>query len=338
MTHHVQGIIQAWQASCAAQSSSRPFRDMKEPPNALVLAVNLQALPLKDLTAFVETASEDEIKAHKGLRSSFVIAEVLFAGFTFIAKGDDPKNKQQGAGSIERLGVFDGEDKTSMLFYTWKGEQNKKAGAYIKTKRFDECASISQGMVVSATMWANKQVGNAKRGVSVEDVGLFDLCLVQLGIRSIASNASEAGMMLEVKGIVPLAQHTLSSCSVVPSGWMPTSIQESADFRRRFIEGELISEPNRKHLKQDLIKGNCSSTMHLLAVTPQPAHGAISVGADGKIRFFQQQPIGDLVASTIELAFDSKLHHPTGMPCAGACFGALLRGVTQGTLSGWPSC
>ena len=123
MTHHVQGIIQAWQASYAAQSSSRPFRDMKEPPNVLVLAVNLQALPLKDLTAFVETASEDEIKAHKGLRSSFVIAEVLFAGFTFIAKGDNPKNKQQGAGSIERLGVFDGEDKTSMLFYTWKGER-----------------------------------------------------------------------------------------------------------------------------------------------------------------------------------------------------------------------
>jgi hypothetical protein len=136
----VQTLIQAWQSSnTQAPESPLLSPDLKEPPNALAVGICLQPLALKDLCDWMKTATEEEIKAHKGLRINFMIAQLLYAGFTWV--GDSSKGK----GPVERLGVFDGEDKRTVIFYTFKGEQNKKEGKYLKTKRFDECAAVSQG-------------------------------------------------------------------------------------------------------------------------------------------------------------------------------------------------
>ena len=147
-------------------------KHMKEPPTALALAINLQPLPLKDAAQWVQNATEDEIKEHKGIRSTFVIVDMLFSGFTYVSSSDDFKRGGEAKGSKqanggdpkkERLAVFDAsscaaeEERKSVIFYTYKGESknlksdSKKGGgedkkmSYVKTKRFDECAAISPG-------------------------------------------------------------------------------------------------------------------------------------------------------------------------------------------------
>lgn len=109
-------------------------------------------------------------------------------------------------------------------------------------------------MVVSTTIWANKFASmfrKVKTANGVDDIGLFELCLVELGIKSVASSASSSGMMLEIKAISPLHTGNLSFCSLVPlHGVLPSSIQESTIFRDKFLEGEFVSQANRKHLDQ----------------------------------------------------------------------------------------
>lgn len=64
---------------------------------------------------------------------------------------------------------------------------------------------------------------------------------------------------------------------------------------------------------QTLVKGSYSTNYHLLTVVPEPAHGVISVAADGKLKLFvnaKSQPIADLQASSFELMYNSKIHIP----------------------------
>ena len=59
---------------------------------------------------------------------------------------------------------------------------------------------------------------------------------------------------------------------------------------------------------QDMIKGSYSTSVHLLGVCPLPSQGVISIAADGKVKLFLHQPIGDIQAATIELFFNTKHH------------------------------
>ena len=106
------------------------------------------------------------------------------------------------------------------------------------------------GMMVSGTIWANKLQGMVKKGAHCENIGLFDLCLVHLGIRSIVSKASDSGMVLEIKSIAPLHQYTMAMCTLVSHTLPARSIQESVEFRARFMDGLLVSEDKRRHLRQ----------------------------------------------------------------------------------------
>ena len=60
-------------------------KHLKETPNALALAINLQPLGLKDQALWLQTATPEDIEQHKGLRTSFVIVDMLFPGFTYIS-------------------------------------------------------------------------------------------------------------------------------------------------------------------------------------------------------------------------------------------------------------
>jgi hypothetical protein len=318
-------VIEQWQAQTLVSSvkPSRLLDTVKEPPNALILCVNLQNLPLADTVEWVRHASEDEIKAHKGLRCGFFVAHILYPGFTYVS-AETHKGGAGGAGGDkaalrgERLAIWDDEAlRKAILLFGYKGAQqsekpNDKQGArYVKTKRYDECASVGKGMVISASIWANKLQNSIKKPSPppYHNLAPFQLCLVQLGIKSVMSN-SEKGMMLDIKHVTPVeAPYSLSMCDLVSNDLPPHSLQESAEFRTRFLEGALVtSEQHRKHLNQDLIKGNFSTTMHLLALSPEPRHGAIAVAADGKLKLFQQQPMGDVSATTIELSYNAEIH------------------------------
>lgn len=310
----IESLVQGWQGTNTIQCAKQSLQSVQEMPNALVLGISLQPLPLKDFAAWIQSASEEEIKGHKGMRCSFVLADLLFPGFTSIQQANGEKGTVKGK-PAERLGIFDSEDtKRNIIFFTYKGEQNKKTNTYLKTKRFDDCTSITRGMVVSGSMWANKVQSMMAKGGCDADIGVFDLCLLQLGIKSITSNASESGMMLEIKNVTPLPRATarLSMCGLLPLlDWMPKSVQESGEHRARFVQGDFVErEDLKRFLKQDLVKNNYSSTMHLVALRPEPGHGVVGLGADGKLKFFQEQPMGDVSATTIELTFDASLHHP----------------------------
>jgi len=120
--------------------------------------------------------------------------------------------------------------------------------------------------------------------------------------------------MLEIKNVTPLAHGAarLSMCGLLPLfDWMPKSVQESGEHRACFVQGDFVErEDLKRFLKQDLVKNNYSATMHLVALRPEPGHGVVGLGADGKLKFFQEQPMGDVSATTIELTFDAALHHP----------------------------
>jgi hypothetical protein len=317
----IQTFVELWQAQDTLSSHKIAALEegLKEPPNALALAISLQNMPLKDTAEWVRSASTEEIAEHKGLRTSLYIVKLLYPGFTFIPP---PPNAEKGTRG-DRLAIFDSpEDKRTVIFYMYKGEANKTLKTYVKTKRFDECTSVSQGMVVSGALWANKLHNQLEKNKNAqfENIEVFDLCLVQLAIRSKASDkAMENGMMLEVKTIVPLVSassrqgsqsmaYNLSMSALVPYDLPSHSMQASVEFRTRFMEGLLVSEAKRKHLNQDLIKGNFSTTMHLIALCPEPRHGSIAVSADGKLKLFQQQPIGDVMANTLELKYDLEGH------------------------------
>lgn len=107
-------------------------------------------------------------------------------------------------------------------------------------------------MIVTGTMWANKMEKKAKGGThAFDNIAPFQLCWVQLGIRSIMAKASENGMILEIKSITAASsQYSLSSCALVPHDAVTHSIQASVDFRNKFLDGEFVSEAKRKHLKQ----------------------------------------------------------------------------------------
>jgi len=141
-------FIQSWQTTCSQAEEVPSLRkSMKEPPNALALAINLQHLPLKEAAQWAQTATEEEIKDHKGLRTTFMVVEMLFSGFTYVA----PPSTEADSKKRDKLAVFDtaADVGSSVIFYTYKGESKKQKGemkqTYIKTKRFDECAAISPG-------------------------------------------------------------------------------------------------------------------------------------------------------------------------------------------------
>jgi hypothetical protein len=331
-TAGIQTFIQSWQAQhVLSTTASNACLEEKEPPNAVVLCINLQNLPLKDTAEWVQHATEDEVKAHKGLRTTLFVTKIIYAGFTFVPPPAGADKSVRG----ERLAILDGDselEKRSILFYNYKGEQNKKLDTYVKTKRFDDCTSVSQGvhfshvkqwalhhqvvdpcvllgMVITGSIWANKLQNMLKKNKEFDNIGVFELCLVQLGIKSFMSKAADTGMMLEIKSVTPLRTMSLSQHQqMVPHTLPPRSVQESVEFRNKFMDGLFVSEDKRKHLKQELIKGNYSTSTHLVALTPTSEHGIVAISADGKLKFFQRQPIGDIHATTMELSYDLPFH------------------------------
>jgi hypothetical protein len=68
----IQTFVELWQAQDTLSSHKIAALEdgLKEPPNALALAICLQNLPLKDTAEWVWNASEEEIESHKGLRQA----------------------------------------------------------------------------------------------------------------------------------------------------------------------------------------------------------------------------------------------------------------------------
>ena len=304
-------IIQSWQSShevISAKYGTLP--SVKEPPNAIALVLNLQHIEVKSTLEKLQGATPDEIKACKPLRGTFVIVKMLYSGFTYIDNDNEKdskfsKNKAANKGAKEKLGQMDGDN---VLLHTYKIESKK--GVYRPSKRMEECVALSPGMVINAMFWGEKIITVFKE--QKQDLLPFQFGVVQMYIKSNSSNASESGRMLEFKSFVSLDASIYSPSSfklLKTDNLLGTSVQGAEVIRDRILDGSLISEQNKKHVNQTLIKGALSTTVNILSVTPNPSHGAIAMAADGKIKFFLHQPIGDVKGYAINLSFDRLAHH-----------------------------
>lgn len=313
----MKDLIQTWQAShevVSAKTGTLPI--IKEPPNALALVLNLQHVDVKSTLEKLGTATPEEIKAHKGLRTTFVIVKMLYAGFTYIESdtGDKDSKFQKGkaaavgskpaaSGSKEKLGCFDQGSTEHVLLHCYKIESKK--GVYRPSKRLEECIALSPGMVINAMIWGDKIIPTFKE--QKEDFLPFQFGLVQMCIKSSSSNASETGRMLDIKKFTSL-DSSPSSLRLLKEGALADSVQAAAVLRDRILDGSFISEKNKENLNQKLIEGSFSNSVQVLCLTPQASHGVISMAADGKIKLFLSQPIGDVNAHAINLDFDRKAH------------------------------
>lgn len=308
-------IVPTWQSSQETLTSRYGTLQLpKETPNAMALVLNLQNIEVKSTLEKLGMASAEEIKAFKTLRTTFVIIKMLFPGWSFIDTDGDAKDnkfaKKKGGsassskGGKEKLGYFDGEN---VILHCYRAE-NKK-GVYTKSKRLDECVALSPGMVVSALIWGDKIVQTFKE--HKDDFRPFQLGIVQLYIKSnMASTASDTGRMLEIKSFHALSAPgaTISSFKLLREGVLAHSVQAAAVLRERILDGSMVSEEHKTHLNQSLIQGAYSNGIQVVSLTPQPSNGVISLAADGKIKMFVHEPIGDLKPHAINLEFDPRAH------------------------------
>ena len=196
-------IIQSWQSSHEVISAKYGMLPVpKEPPNALALVLNLQHIEVKSTLEKLQGASTEEIKTYKPLRGTFVIVKMLYGGFTYIDNDNDKESKfakikTANKGPKEKLGQMDGDN---VLLNTYKIESKK--GIYRPSKRMDECAALSPGMVINAMFWGEKILTVFKE--QKQDLLPFQFGIVQMYIKSNSSNASENGRMLEFKNFVSL--------------------------------------------------------------------------------------------------------------------------------------
>ena len=305
-------IIQAWQSSHEIISSKNgSLPTTKEPPNAIALVLNLQHIDVKSTKDKLLTSTPEEIKAHKALRTTFVIVKMLCPGFTYIENDSEKdtkfaKGKSAAAkGPKEKLGKMDGEN---VILHTYKIESKK--GVYRPSKRMEECVALCPGMVINCMIWGDKIMGVFKE--QKEDFLPFQFGIVQMYIKSNSSNASDSGRMLEFKSLIsldPIAYSPSSFKLLKTENVLGGSIQGADVIRDRILDASSISEQNKQHVNQSLIKGALSTTVNILTVTPNPSHGTIAMAADGKIKFFLQQPIGDVKGYAINLSFDRLAHH-----------------------------
>ena len=59
---------------------------------------------------------------------------------------------------------------------------------------------------------------------------------------------------------------------------------------------------------QSLIRGNVSTGVQLVCVSPRATHGVFSMGADGKIRLHLTAPLSDIPAGGINVRCDTEAH------------------------------
>lgn len=312
----MQTLIQNWQ-SCHEVLASKAgiLPSLKEPPNATALVLNLQHVEVKSTLEKLGMATPEEIKQQKALRATFVIVKMLFAGFTYIEtdtgdkdskfqKGGKSSSSAKGGGGRDRLGAFDQGGSEHVILHCYKIESKK--GIYRPSKRLEECVALSPGMVMNVMIWGDKIIPTFKN--QKDDLIPFQLALVQMYIKSNSSNAGDAGRMLDIKSFVSLSDLSPSSFKILKEGLLANSVQGAALQREQILDGSLISEKMRENLNQKLIQGSFSNTVQVVALTPQSSHGVISLAADGKIKLFLSQPIGDVTAYAINLDFDRKAH------------------------------
>jgi len=301
----VSRCIVAWQASeQSAQKRMYSLPKCLEAANPTIVVLNLGKIAVGTNSTTLQTATPDEIKSHKGVRVTFLVLKTISPGWTWVGaagseKDAQPQGKKGGARAIapvavakEKLNAMVGEH-LQMHSY----DLTNVRGTFVKSARSSDCVAISQGMVISLMVWG-KGFLNAFKHQKGVDIEPFDICTMQLGIKSMQAPALDNGNMLEIKSYAKIYGESLclGSCRLLAHA-LGASLQECAVMRSRFVEGQHCGEI--AGLNQAMIKGNISTTVSVVKIALEKGHGTFAIGADDILRFHAAQSLADLPCTTM---------------------------------------
>lgn len=315
----VPDIRNEWLGCQEALRAKHSFlQRVEEPPNPLALVVNLGSLPIKTTMDSLVGKDESVIKDHPGLRVTFMVLRILYPGWSSVQQDTDGasgiKRKIPGAPAPkqaprERYAKMVGE---SVQIHSY--ELVNKKGQYSKGGRSEEYVTISPGMLLTNKIFGNKLLNVFKPEQCTEDIAPFTLALVQLGTKSIQSKGVENGMLLEVKTFAPLKSYSLGVPRFIPTDLLAPTMQQAEIKRGQFIEPpapEDGSEDSKLNV-MSMIRGNLSNSTYLLdAGIIDESRGVFALTPEGKIKMHLSAPIGDVIAGSVNIAFDPRDHGTT---------------------------
>jgi hypothetical protein len=315
METKASSFVNTWQSveqSVQQKLAQLPKTVEQAGPTALVL--NLSHVPVVETASALEHGTEEAKKNHPGVRTTFLILRMLYPGWSSVSVGADkdapppskskPGAKAQAPEIKEKLSYSMGDH---VLMHSF--DLVNQRGTYTRCGKSEQCMAISPGMVLSTKVWGSKFMGTFKEQHT--DIGVFDIALVQFGLKSIQSTALSSGMMLEIKAFNAVLGINASASRLLKSVVVPMSLEEAAISRSRFADGSYLSPSSSAHggeleqgesggpkgLQQDMLKGNLSSTVSLIRAVPGQAQGVFALGADDNMRFHINEPIADLPCS-----------------------------------------
>jgi hypothetical protein len=324
METKASSFIHTWQSvEQSVQQKLAQLPKLAEQAGPMALVLNLCHVPVAETTSALEKSTDEAKKNHPGVRTTFLILRMLYPGWSSVAVGSDKEASLQskskpGAGAKaqasevkEKLSYSMGEH---VLMHSF--DLVNQRGTYTRCGKSEQCMAISPGMVLSTKVWGSKFMGTFKEQRT--DVEVFDVALVQFGLKSLQSTALTSGMMLEIKAFNTVLGINASASKLLKSVSVPMSLEEAAISRSRFGDGSYLSSSSStthnnntggsgdmeseqaegpKGLQQDMLKGNLSSTVSLIRAVPSQAQGVFALGADDNMRFHINEPIADLPCS-----------------------------------------
>ena len=176
----------------------------------------------------------------------------------------------------------------------------------MKSGRAAECIAVSPGMVLSMMVWGRSFM-NVFKEQKGEDLQAFDIGILQMGTRSMQSNAAEKGQMLEIKAFMKNYNKGLTPGSIrlLHPKLVSSSLQESAMMNAHFSEGSHLGV-EVTGLNQALMKGNMSSTVSVVRVALEKGQGTFAIGPDDVFFFNAAQPLADMTCSRVNVKYDTQ--------------------------------
>ncbi len=278
------------------QQKKANFPRITETSGPLAIAINLSYIPVQSIHELFQTKPE-EIKEHKGVRTTFFIVKMLYPGWSSVKSVDGKKqiNEKTSNSNNKRKDSTEPKEKLSTMYGEHVAMHSfdliNQRGTYIRSGKSEECLVLSPGMLLTTKVWGNKFDKTFKEQTT--DINVFDFVIVQFGMHSMQSSSKENGMMLEIKSYNKMCQLNASSFHMLPSTLIPNNMQEASILRTKFTDASHISEPIHG-LSQNMLKGNISTSCFLVRFLPNQQNGVFAIGPDESIKYYVQHPCVDI--------------------------------------------
>jgi hypothetical protein len=239
-------FINGWQSveQSLQQQKRNQLPRLPEQAGPVALVLNLSRIPVAETWDLLGSATEDVKKNHPGVRTTFLILQMMHPGWSSVSASDGKEpinNNSKGGGGKQKS---EPKDKLSsaygdhVLMHSFALLNQR--GTYTRGARSKECFALSPGMIMSTKVWGNKFALAFKEQTA--DMEVFDMGFVQFGLKSITSTSMTSGMMLEVKTIRKISDEVNPSAfRLLKSTIVPTSLQESAIMKSRFADGSHLT-------------------------------------------------------------------------------------------------